>query len=75
MPGPAVGLRCHHENVSPAPGQRARARQIARQLAQISFARPGILTDRLTRCGRANISASNRSAPVRGERGASPLTP
>jgi hypothetical protein len=46
--------RCHHENVSPTPGQRARARRIARQLAQIGFALPGTLTERLTRCGKPN---------------------
>jgi hypothetical protein len=46
--------RCHHENVSPTPGQQARARQITRQLAHIGFALPGTLTERLTRCGRAN---------------------
>jgi hypothetical protein len=45
---------CHDENVSPTHGQQARARQIARRLAQISFVLPGTLTERLTRCGRAN---------------------
>ena len=40
--------------MSPTPGQRARARQIARQLTQISFVLPGTLTERLTRCGKPN---------------------
>jgi hypothetical protein len=46
--------RCHDENVSPTHGQQAQARQIGRRLAQISFVLPGTLTERLTRCGRAN---------------------
>jgi hypothetical protein len=46
--------RCEDENVSPTPCQQAQAARIARDLAQISFALPGTLTERLTRCGRAN---------------------
>jgi len=53
MPG-AGEAACHDENVSPTPGQQARAARIARELAGIGFILPGTLTDRLTRCGRAN---------------------
>ena len=51
-------FRCHNENVSPTPGQQARARAIAAEitarLAGLAFALPGTVADRLTRCGRAN---------------------
>jgi hypothetical protein len=46
--------RCQDENVSPTPAQRAQARRIARELAKAGFALPGTLTERMTRCGRAN---------------------
>src|SRR5712692_5535734 len=42
------------KNVPPAPAQRAEAARIARELAQGGFALPGTLTERRTRCGRAN---------------------
>jgi Family of unknown function (DUF6788) len=40
--------------VSPTPTQHAQARRIARDLATLGFALPGTLTERMTRCGRAN---------------------
>jgi hypothetical protein len=46
--------RCQNENVPPTPAQQARAARIARELAQAGFALPGTLTERLTRCGKAN---------------------
>jgi len=45
---------CQDENVPPAPAQQAEAARIARELAQPGFALPGTLTERRTRCGRAN---------------------
>src|SRR6266849_7143288 len=42
------------KNVPPTPAQRAEAARIARELAQGGFALPGTLTERRTRCGRAN---------------------
>ena len=45
--------RRDNENVSPTPAQQARAARIARELATLSFALPGTLADRLTRCGHA----------------------
>lgn len=45
---------CQDDGVSPTPAQRAHARRIARALAEIGFALPGTLTERMTRCGRAN---------------------
>jgi hypothetical protein len=49
---------CENENVSPTPAQQARAAaiaaQIAEALAQAGFILPGTLTERMTRCGRAN---------------------
>jgi hypothetical protein len=49
---------CKNENVSPTPAQQARAARIAAQiagdLAQAGFILPGTLTERMTRCGRAN---------------------
>jgi hypothetical protein len=46
------------ENVPPTPAQRAHARRLARQiadrLASAEFILPGTLTERMTRCGRAN---------------------
>ena len=48
---------CDNQNVSPTPAQRARAARLAAQIAetaQAGFALPGTLTERMTRCGRAN---------------------
>jgi uncharacterized protein DUF6788 len=45
---------CDNESVSPTPAQQAQARRIARELAALSFALPGTLADRLTRCGHAS---------------------
>ena len=49
---------CDNENVSPTPAQRARARRIAAEitarLADATFALPGTVADRMTRCGYAN---------------------
>jgi hypothetical protein len=45
---------CQDENVSPTPDQQALAARIARELAEIGFVLPGTLTERLTRCGKAN---------------------
>jgi len=42
------------KNVPPMPAQRAEAARIARELAEGGFALPGTLTERRTRCGRAN---------------------
>jgi hypothetical protein len=46
---------CDNQNVSPTPAQHARARRIAAEiaarLASVSFALPGTLADRMTRCG------------------------
>jgi hypothetical protein len=46
------------ENVPPTPAHKARARRLARQLADrlasTDFLLPGTLTERMTRCGRAN---------------------
>jgi hypothetical protein len=46
---------CDNDNVSPTPAQQARAEAIAAEitarLASISFALPGTLADRMTRCG------------------------
>jgi hypothetical protein len=53
MPG-AGDAACHHENVSPTRDQQARAARIARELAAIGFVLPGTVTERMTRCGRAN---------------------
>jgi hypothetical protein len=48
-------IGCDNDSVSPTPAQQARARAIATeitaQLADASFALPGTLADRLTRCG------------------------
>jgi len=53
-PGPG----CENENVPPTRAQQARAARIAAQiagdLAQAGFILPGTLTERMTRCGRAN---------------------
>ena len=38
----------------PTPAQRAEARRIARSLAEVGFVLPGTMTERLTRCGKAN---------------------
>ena len=38
----------------PTPAQRAEARRIARSLADVGFVLPGTMTERLTRCGKAN---------------------
>jgi hypothetical protein len=45
---------CDNGGVSPTPAQRTRAARIAAELAALSFALPGTLADRMTRCGRAN---------------------
>ena len=49
---------CDNDSVSPTPAQQARAAAIAAEitarLASTSFALPGTLADRMTRCGRAN---------------------
>jgi len=50
----AGDLGCDNDTVSPTPDQQAQARRIARELAALSFALPGTLADRMTRCGRAN---------------------
>ena len=46
---------CDNDNVSPTPAQHARAAaiaaEIAARLADIAFALPGTLADRMTRCG------------------------
>jgi hypothetical protein len=46
---------CDNDSVSPTPDQQARAKAIAAEitarLADVSFAPPGTLADRLTRCG------------------------
>ena len=46
---------CENENVSPTPAQQAQAARLAAELAarlaDVSFALPGTLADRLTRCG------------------------
>jgi hypothetical protein len=50
MPGTG-DPRCHTENVSPTPAQRAQAARIAQAIAEIGFALPGTLTERPMRCG------------------------
>ena len=48
---------CDNESVSPTPAQQARASAIAAEIAALaatSFALPGPLADRMTRCGRPN---------------------
>jgi hypothetical protein len=53
----AQDFRCDNGNVPPTPAQRARAAAIAAEIADLAgagFALPGTLTDRMTRCGRAN---------------------
>ena len=45
---------CDNDGVSPTPAQQARAARIAAELAALSFALPGTLADRMTRCGRPN---------------------
>jgi hypothetical protein len=46
---------CDNDNVSPTPAQQARAEAIAAEitarLAGVTFALPGTLADRMTRCG------------------------
>ena len=46
---------CDNDNVSPTPAQQARAARIAAEitarLAEVGFALPGTLADRMTRCG------------------------
>jgi phytoene dehydrogenase-like protein len=48
-------IGCDNDNVSPTPGQQARATAIAAEitarLAAVSFALPGTVADRMTRCG------------------------
>ena len=49
---------CDNDTVSPTLAQQARAAAIAAEitarLADVAFALPGTLADRMTRCGRAN---------------------
>jgi hypothetical protein len=49
---------CENKGVSPTPAQQAKAArlaaEIAARLAGISFALPGTVADRMTRCGYAN---------------------
>ena len=49
---------CDNDHVSPTPAQQARAAAIAAEitarLAEVTFALPGTLADRMTRCGYAN---------------------
>jgi hypothetical protein len=49
---------CENKGVSPTPAQHAKAArlaaEIATRLADISFALPGTVADRMTRCGYAN---------------------
>ena len=51
MPEPG----CDNDTVSPTPAQQARAAEIAAEitacLADLNFALPGTLADRMTRCG------------------------
>jgi hypothetical protein len=48
-------FRCDNDTVSPTPAQHARAAAIAAEitacLADVNFALPGTLADRMTRCG------------------------
>jgi hypothetical protein len=48
-------LRCDNQNVSPTRAQHARAAritaEIAARLADVTFALPGTIADRMTRCG------------------------
>ena len=50
-----LGPGCDNDSVSPTPAQQARAAaiaaEIAARLADVSFALPGTLADRMTRCG------------------------
>jgi hypothetical protein len=49
---------CENKGVSPTPAQQAKAArlaaEIAARLADLSFALPGTVADRMTRCGYAN---------------------
>ena len=49
---------CDNDSVSPTPDQQARAAAIAAEittrLADLTFALPGTVGDRMTRCGRPN---------------------
>jgi hypothetical protein len=50
---------CDNENVSPTPAQQARAAAIAAEIAALaSFALPGTLADRMTRCGHPAAAAT-----------------
>ncbi len=40
--------------MTPTPKQRAKARRIAHSLAELGFALPGTMTERLARCGKPN---------------------
>jgi len=51
------------DNVSPTPGQQARAAGIAAELASLGLALPGTLIQRHVRCGRANCRC-HASPPV-----------
>jgi hypothetical protein len=54
MPDPG----CDNQNVSPTPAQHARAARLAAEitarLAGLSYALPGTVADRMTRCGHPN---------------------
>jgi hypothetical protein len=62
---------CENKGVSPTPAQQAKAArlaaEIAARLADISFALPGTVADRMTRCGYANSSCTvpTTSGPAR----------
>jgi hypothetical protein len=47
---------CDNDSVSPTPAQQSRAAAIAAEIARLagSFALPGTVADRLTRCGHPN---------------------
>ena len=43
-----------NKNMPPTPAQHVRAARIAAEIASLGFVLPGTLTERMTRCGRAN---------------------
>ena len=65
-------LGCDNDSVSPTPAQQARAEAIAAEitarLADLAFALPGTVADRLTRCGypgcRCHADPRSRTAPT-----------
>jgi hypothetical protein len=52
--------------VPPTPAQRAEAKRIARSLAEVGFVLPGTMTERLTRCGRANCRCHGEPPALHG---------